>query len=205
VSLDRGNSDFDIRHSVTGALNYDLPAPEKHKVLRMLFGGWSLSNLFSARSASPVTLIGPTFIVAGTQFTARPNLVPGVPLYLFGPQFPGGKAFNRAAFANPPTGQQGNLGRNVLRGFGAWQNDFALRRQFQLTERFNLQFRAEFFNIFNHPNFGAPMNNLSSPLFGQATQTFGQSLGSGGATGGLNPLYQIGGPRSIQLALKLAF
>jgi hypothetical protein len=93
----------------------------------------------------------------------------------------------------------------VLRGFGAWQADFALQRQFHLTERVGLIFRGEFFNIFNHPNFGSPTNTLTSPLFGRSTQTLASSLGSGGANGGFNPLYQIGGPRSIQLALKLQF
>ena len=80
-----------------------------------------------------------------------------------------------------------------------------LRRQFKLHERLSLQARADFFNIFNHPNFGPPTNYLSSPLFGQSTQMLGASLGSGGQNGGLNPLYQIGGPRSVQLALKLLF
>jgi hypothetical protein len=61
------------------------------------------------------------------------------------------------------------------------------------------------FNIFNHPNFGSPINTLSSPLFGHSTQMLASFLGSGGANGGFNPLYQIGGPRSIQLALKLQF
>ena len=93
----------------------------------------------------------------------------------------------------------------VPRGFGAWQADVAFQRQFQLTEKMGLRFRAEFFNIFNHPNFGNPNNDLTSPLFGQSTQTLASSLGSGGANGGLNPLYQIGGPRSIQLAFKLQF
>ena len=74
-----------------------------------------------------------------------------------------------------------------------------------LTERMRCQFRAEFFNIFNHPNFGNPNNTLASPLFGRSTQTLASSLGSGGANGGLNPLYQIGGPRSVQFALKLQF
>ncbi len=74
-----------------------------------------------------------------------------------------------------------------------------------LWERLSLQARADFFNIFNHPNFGPPTNYLSSPLFGQSTQMLGASLGSGGQNGGLNPLYQIGGPRSAQLALKLLF
>jgi len=78
------------------------------------------------------------------------------------------------------------------------------QRHVRFTERLNFRFRAEFFNIFNHPNFGAPNNSLASPLFGYSTQTLASSLaGQNGA--GFNPLYQIGGPRSIQLALKLAF
>jgi hypothetical protein len=93
----------------------------------------------------------------------------------------------------------------VLRGFGAWQADFAVQRQFHFTERVGLRFRSEFFNIFNHPNFVPPNNSLISPLFGHSTQTLASSLGSGGPNGGFNPLYQIGGPRSIQLALKLQF
>ena len=68
-----------------------------------------------------------------------------------------------------------------------------------------LRFRAEFFNIFNHPNFGNSNNSLTSPVSGHSTQTLASSLGSGGANGGFSPLYQIGGPRSIQFALKLLF
>ena len=83
--------------------------------------------------------------------------------------------------------------------------DFAVQRQFRITEKVNLRFRSEFFNIFNRPNFGPPTNSLTSPLFGYSTETLASSLGSGGANGGLNPLYQIGGPRSVQLALKLLF
>jgi hypothetical protein len=83
--------------------------------------------------------------------------------------------------------------------------DLTLRRQFKIRERLSLQARADLFNIFNHPNFGPPINYLSSPLFGQSTQMLGASLGSGGQNGGLNPLYQIGGQRSAQLALKLQF
>ena len=93
----------------------------------------------------------------------------------------------------------------MLRGFGASQLDLAVQRQFRMTDKLGLRFRAEFFNIFNHPNFGNPVNDLTSPLFGHSTQTLASSLGSGGANGGLNPLYQIGGPRSIQLVLKLQF
>ena len=79
-----------------------------------------------------------------------------------------------------------------------------MQRQFHLTDKIALRFRAEFFNIFNHPNFGSPDNTLTSPLFGQSTQTLANSL-AGGNNAGFNPLYQIGGPRSVQLALKLQF
>jgi hypothetical protein len=127
-------------------------------------------------------------------------------LYMSNPAAPGGKQFNPIAFTPVPTDsnriptqQQGTLGRNVMRGLGTWQMDFALHRQFNLTERINLQFRSEFFNVFNHPNFGGVDNFLGDGTFGQATSTLNS------AYGGLNSLYQIGGPRSIQLALKLAF
>ena len=83
-----------------------------------------------------------------------------------------------------------------------------LSRIIALKERYHLQIGAYFLNILNHPNFGSPVNYLSAPSatpFGYATQMLNNYLGSGGLNGGLNPLYQIGGPRSIQLALKLQF
>ena len=203
-SVDRGDSDFDIRHSFTAGVTYDLPSPGAGP-LRAAFGGWSVDTFLLARSAPPVNILAGIYVADGIALYPRPDVVPGVPLELYGPQYPGGKIFNKAAFVAPPPGIQGNFGRNVLRGFGATQVDFALQRQFHITERFGLFFRAEFFNIFNHPNFGSPNNDLTSPLFGQSTQMLASFLGSGGANGGFSPLYQIGGPRSIQLALKLQF
>jgi len=203
--VDRGDSDFDIRHSFTAGVTYDLPSPGSHKVARAILDGWSLDGFVLARSAPPVDVVGAIFNTGGITLSPRPNVNPGVPLELYGAQYPGGKIFNRAAFTASPAGQQGNFGRNVLRGFKASQADVALQRQFHATEKLGLRFRAEFFNIFNHPNFGNPNNNLTSPLFGRSTQTLANSLGSGGANGGFNPLYQVGGPRSIQLALKLQF
>lgn len=205
--LDRGNADFDIRHAVTLAASYDLPSPGQSAVLRRTLGDWSLDTLLTARSATPVNVTGPFFLVGSAEFNARPDIVPGVSFYLRGPQYPGDEAFNAAAFATPPDGTQGDLGRNVLRGFGAWQQDFAIRRQFRIADRMNLQFRMECFNVFNHPNFGNPVASLSDPLFGLSTRTLANSLASsqGGFNGGLNPLYQFGGPRSAQLALKLQF
>ncbi len=195
-AVDRGNSNFDIRHAVTAGVTYELPA---------ILSGWSIDSFLYARSAPPVNIVGGSFFAAGTQLAPRPNVIPGVPLEIPGSQFPGGKIFNRAAFIAAPAGTQGNLGRNVLRGFGSWQVDLSLQRQFHLSDRLALRFRAEFFNLFNHPNFAPPTNVLTSTLFGRSTQTLANSLGSGGANGGFNPLYQLGGPRSIQFALKLQF
>jgi Carboxypeptidase regulatory-like domain/TonB dependent receptor len=218
-NIDKGDSDFDIRHSFTAGVTYDLPAPGPQKALRAAFGGWSVDTFVLARSAPPVDVVGAPYFAAGTALYPRPNLVRGVPQVLYGSQYPGGKAFNNTvilaacpdgldqvgAWCPAPAGTQGDFGRNVLRGFGATQADVALQRQFHLTEKVDLRFRSEFFNIFNRPNFGNPNNNLTDPLFGHSTQTLASSLGSGGANGGFNPLYQIGGPRSIQLALKLQF
>jgi len=203
--IDRGNSNFDIRHSFTAGVTYELPSPASQPVVKAILGDWSLDTFVLARSAPPVNIVGATTFAGSIVLSPRPNVNPGVPLELFDEQYPGGKIFNKAAFTPPPAGQQGNFGRNVLRGFGAWQADVALQRQFHLTEKIGLRFRAEFFNIFNHANFGSPNNSLPSPLFGRSTQTLANSLGSGGPNGGFSPLYQIGGPRSIQLALKLHF
>jgi hypothetical protein len=208
AQIDRGNSDFDIRHSFTAGVTCDLPSPGSNKVVRATLGSWSVNSFVLARSAPPVNIVGRTFFADGVALAPRPNVNSGVPLELHGTQYPGDKIFNSAAFTAAPAGEQGDFGRNVLRGFGAAQLDLGIQRRFHITEQVGLSFRAEFFNIFNHPNFGNPNNLLTSPpspLFGHSTQTLANSLGAGGANGGLNPLYQIGGPRSIQLALKLQF
>src|SRR5262249_42867415 len=149
--------------------------------------------------------VGANFISGGVSLNPRPNLKAGVPVELTGSGYPGGKIFNAAAFSPAPVGTQGNLGRNSLRGFDAVQADVSVQRIFRVTEKTGLRLRAEFFNILNHPNFGSPTNSTTSPLFGRSTQTLANSLGLGGQNGGFNPIYQIGGPRSVQLALKLQF
>ena len=158
------------------------------------------------QGATPVNLTARTFInLFGETVNIRPDLIPGIPLYLDEPTAPGGRVFNRAAFAVPPVGRQGTLGRNVMRGFPLHQVDFSLRRRFDLRERLSLLFRADVFNIFNHPNFADPNGTLTAGTFGQSTQTFGRGLGSGTFGSGLNPLYQIGGARSIQFSFKVQF
>jgi hypothetical protein len=202
---DRGDSDFDIRHSFTAGVTYALPSMGLHKAVGAVLVGWSLDSFVMARSAPPVDPVGAIFAGGGTELYPRPNLNPGVPAELVGDGYPGGKILNRSAFTSLPGGLQGDLGRNALRGFGAAQADMGAQRQFPITEIVKLHFRAEFFNILNHPNFGNPNTDLTSPLFGRATQTLAIGLGAGGPNGGFNPLYQVGGPRSVQLALKLYF
>jgi hypothetical protein len=215
----RGPSNFDTRHKLSMGLTYDIPAPLTNHVGKAVLRGWSVDSVLQAWSAPPVNVYY-SFIqtLLGARTDVRPDLVPGVPLYLYGSQYPGGKAFNAAAFTapamDPTTGiplRQGNVGRNALRGFGATQWDFAVRREFPIHDALKLQFRAEMFNVLNHPSFAPPIGDLQSPQstnpqFGLSEQSLGQYLGGfnvGG--GGFNTLYQVGGPRSIQLALKLMF
>jgi hypothetical protein len=203
-SMDRGSSDFDVRHAFTGALTYELPNKMGNSFTGVVLRDWSVDAIFRVRTATPVN---PAFFnrLFGVPEVKRPNLVPGVPIYLDDPTVAGGRLINRSAFVAPPPSQQGALGRNSLRGFSASQLDFSLGRQFQFSERYKLQFRADFFNVFNHPNFADPDSQLESPTFGQSRQMLGRSLGSGGIEAGFSPLYQIGGPRSIQLGVKLHF
>jgi hypothetical protein len=195
-----GSSDFDIRQSLNGSIIAALPSPH-NGIAAVLFRNWTANSIFFARSALPADLyIGSPYI--------RPNLVPGEPLYLYGPEYPGGKSFNLAAFAAPPgaltTAEvQGDLGRNVLRGLCAWQIAFALHREFPLREGVSLQFRAEAFNLLNHPNFANPSDSdnpgvltvAPGPQWGAATQTLANGLSPSGVVGQLSPLFQIGGPR----------
>ncbi|HEY0378979.1 MAG TPA: carboxypeptidase regulatory-like domain-containing protein [Pyrinomonadaceae bacterium] len=202
--LDLGPSDFDVRHTFAAAITYDLPKPSAGSFGSSLLGHWSVDAIIFARSAAPVDVFYRRDLGFG-PFNFRPDVVPGVPLYLEDPAAPGGRVINRAAFGIPDALRQGRLGRNALRGFPFSQIDLSLHRRFPLTERVKLQLRADFFNIFNKPNFSDPVSDLSSGLFGRSTSMFGRSLGSSVGSVGLSPVYQSGGPRSVQLSLKLGF
>ena len=206
---DRGSSDFDIRHSLNGAVIAELPAP-RSGIAGMFLRNWSANGIFFARSALPTDVLDPG------DLDLRPNVVPGQPLYLYGAQYPGGKRYNFAAFADPTIGKEGNFGRNVLRGFGAWQLDLAVHRKFELSERASVEFRIEAFNILNHPNFANPTNFgdptsivlLQSPIlppWGVSTAMLANGLRPSSIPGELNPLFQIGGPRNLQFGLRLRF
>lgn len=213
-SYQRGSCDFDVRHNLSAALSYDLPGPGDNRLAKALLRHWGVDNRLTVRTAFPVTLNGLANPdpATGQYLYSGLNLVPGQPVYIYGAQCaalydngrgcPGGRAINPNAFA-PPASGLGDAPRNFLRGFGAWQYDLAVRREFPIYERLKLQFRAEAFNIFNHPNFGAvnPSYCSAGPgcTFGQATGTLAS------ASGILSPLYQMGGPRSMQFALRLTF
>ena len=191
---DRGPSEFDIRHSLSAAFSYSLPWK------------WSLDGVYTFRTATPVDVTYYRDLGFGL-YNFRPDIVPGAPVYLDDPNVAGGRRFNPDAFElqNGYPGRQGTLGRNVLRGFGLSQANFTVRREFPIHEQLKMQFRAEMFNALNHPAFADPTGSLFSPQFGYSTRMLGRDLGRGGVNGGLNPLYQVGGPRSIQLALRLVF
>ena len=200
---DRGPSDFDIRHTLSAAFTYDV-AHGKH--LALPFRNWGVDGVFTFRTATPVDVAYSRDLGYGV-YTFRPDIVFGAPLYINDPTVAGGRLINPDAFAlqSDYPGRQGTLGRNVLRGFPLNQLNFTIRREFPLIEQGKLQVRAEMFNALNHPNFADPIGLLQSPQFGYSVQMLGRDLGQGGVNAGLNPLYQVGGPRSIQLVLRLVF
>jgi hypothetical protein len=220
VNANRGNSDYDLRHAFSAALTYQPPAVRNNRLMRAITSDWSTDNIVEVRSGPPVDITDGNFSAYGQTHSTifRPDVVPGKPLYLTGSKYPGGKALNPAAFVDPPSvydptvgGQaptrQGNLGRNNLRALGLWQWDFSAHRDFTLHEAVKLQFRAELFNILNHPNF-APFNSTfqtGNTFFGQTNSMLNQYLGSAQATGQQGSLYLPGGTRSGEFALKLMF
>jgi Carboxypeptidase regulatory-like domain/TonB dependent receptor len=207
----RASSDFDIRQNFQAAFTYNVPGSYSNPILAGLLKYWGLDSHISARTAIPFDLVGSNGTDPVTQATLNyePNLVPGQPVYLSGPQLvdgqmintPGGRVVNINAFSAAPANVNGDTPRNFVRGFGASQVDMAVRRDFSFNERLKLQFRAEAFNVFNHPQFGAIDGTLTdgNGQFGWASTTLNNE---GGA---LSPLYAQGGPRSLQLSLKLRF
>jgi len=215
-SLDYGDSDYDIRNSFNSAVTYEVPGTHGGgPLVHYVSNGWAFDSLFRSNSAAPITITTGVYsyglIWNQTAINQRPNVVPGQPFYLDDASAPGGRIINAAAFSTPASSfSQGDLARNALRGFGVWQEDCALRREFPIRDQVSLLFRAEAFNVFNHPLFGDVgvndgRNILTNPYFGISSQTLAASLGGGGADGGYSSLYQIGAPRSLQFAMKLQF
>jgi hypothetical protein len=200
AARDYASSDFDVRHSFSAALHYDMPPLAKSRTASALVNDWSVDIIGVARSGFPFNaLIFTVSPVLGFTYI-RPDLVPGQAKWISNPTAGGGQSLNPAAFLRPPAGQQGTEGRNDIPGFGLTQFDSSLAKKFSLSERLRLQFRADAFNILNHPNFTSPQGLVfRGPSQQKSTKMLNQGLG------GLNPLFQEGGPRSLQLSLRLTF
>jgi hypothetical protein len=196
----RGDSDFDVRQNLQAGARWDLPSIKENRYAGAVLNHWGVDGRLSVRGGFPVTLNGTTLTnaVNGSQYYSGLNLVPGKPIYLYSSSYPGGREINPAAFSAAAS-DNGDAPRNFLRGFGENQVNMAATRDFQFPERFVLQFRAETFNILNHPNFGYIDPTITDATFGQVTKMLNASLGS------VNSLYAQGGPRSMQFALKLRF
>lgn len=184
---DRGLSDADRPHAFLTSYLWDLPKLSRaNPVLRYVLGGWQNNGILSAYSGlvfSPVAGIDQSLTGNGAD---RPDVAGDWRLSTGRSQQEQIlKWFNSAAFVLQKEGTFGNAGRNILRGPRSVNMDWGLFKKIPIIEGHSLQFRAEFFNLFNHTNLGLPNNNLQSAQFGRIT----------GA----------GSPRIIQFALKYAF
>ena len=206
LAAEHGPSNFDTRHRFTAAFTYQVPQMGGSK---RLGSGWQVNTIVTLQSGRPVPVVnaddtsGASFdqFPSPSNFHQRPNLVPGQQIinsnWESAPDTIG--YLNGNAFADPPLGTFGTLGRNAIFGPHYRNMDFALTKDTPLTERLKLQLRAEFFNIFNHPNFALPNFFVSpgSTNQGLITQTPDQAQTNPGLGGG--------GPRVIQLGAKFLF
>jgi len=232
LARDYGACDYDIRHNLTGQYVYQLPIKVRSHSLGYVANGWQLSGTMFWHSGIPFSVLSTPYSAngrgivqgSGPQFA---NVVPGVPLYehhaLAGVTQPGSiQWLNPDAFVSavdPSTGacnggdnsencQFGNLGRNALRGPSFVWNDFYLTKWFPVTEHMKMRLDAQFFNVFNHPNFGLPSIVLAGIPGKPTTQT-----GFGALTYATSPptgLLGVGlggdsSPRMIALQLRLEF
>jgi hypothetical protein len=197
---DRDSSPQDIRHTFTSHWVYQLPFGPGQPMLNSgaaskILGGWELSGIWTMRTGRMLTVTinrSANDLPDGNSRSPRPNVVPGVSVYpAGGPTF--AQWLNPAAFSIPPSRVWGNAGRVVATGPGLAQVDSALQKRNRLTERIDLVFRAEAFNLFNRTQAGNPGTNLSAPA------SFGL------VNSGLNRTIGTGTSRQIQFAIRLNF
>ena len=184
LRLERGLSFFNVGRRVSGGYVYNLPIAGDF--LRPLLRNWQTSGIITVQDGTPENpfYFSQDFANSGTP--NRPNIVPGERISLPSGQRKPEHWFNSAAFSQPAPYTFGNAGRDILPTPGDVIYDLALARSFHPREWGTIQFRAEFFNTFNHPNFGIPGNNPDfGPFFGRILAT--------------------GDPRRIQFALRYDF
>jgi hypothetical protein len=206
LACDRASGTWDATHVVNGNAVYQLPFGRGKPLLNdsgpatAILGNWELTTTALARTGFPVNVLMPSSYTApdGASGTERPDLVPGVPLTP-----PGGRNIaewiNPAAFATP-SGEFGTAPRDLLRGPGTWQIDLGASKTILLSERASLEFRSEFFNIFNHPQLGPPQSTFNP----SNTTGFGSIITTVNTTTPISPVGS-GTPREIQFALRIAF
>ena len=206
-ALDKGDSDLDRRHMFVSNAVYSLPTfKNKGSLVSALLGNWQLNGILTLLSGIPLdvfTNVNPNYIgLASTPGNGgyRPNLVPGVPIYLHGADKT--VYLNPAAFSLPAPGQFGNLRRGTVRQPGLTNVDFSVAKNWKVREKYGIQFRAEMFNLFNTTNFDGFNSGLGAS-FNTAGQFTGfTNTGSGGSFGILN---HDRGPRNIQFGIKFTF
>lgn len=191
-SCEWADSSIDARHVFNANFAYDLPIARDNK----WWGGWQWSGIVTARTGLPVNVTvtrRATDMPDGNVLSSqRPDLVPGVPLYLDYQQT--GRWLNIAAFAVPAPGTWGNLPRNAVRAPGLFQVDTALSKRVRVTARTGIEIGLQVFNLFNRPQLGAPAANISSTAnFGRIT-----ALVNNSPTG-------VGTPRQMQLMARVSF
>jgi hypothetical protein len=196
--LDYGDADLDRRHTFVSNVVYVMPSFKRWgSVARGVIGDWQVNGIFSYFGTTPVDITtGVNTIGTSSSVGQRPNLVPGQPIYLHTNDST--QWLNPKAFSLPAPGQMGNLSRGMVRGKPINTLDASLNKNWGLSERTSLQFRAEFFNLLNHPNFVGFntglgfQGNRTQPNFGQPTGSFGT-------------LTATQNHREIQFGLKLNF
>jgi len=212
LACDRASGAWDARHVVNGNVVYQLPFGldkpmlNGHGIASAVAGNWELTTTALARTGFPLNVLMPSGYTApnGASGTERPDLVPGVSLTP-----PGGRTVshwvNPAAFTLP-AGEFGTAPRNLVAGPGTWQIDLGAAKEIPLREAWALEFRAEFYNIFNHPQLGQPQTtcNLSSATPAGCPTGFGSILNTVNTVSPVTPVGS-GTPREMQFALRLEF
>ncbi len=188
-----GPTDFDRPERLSLTFSQDLPKHFHSGVPKYLLNNWSINGMFVIQSGTPLSVTNQTsgqgLGGADSSPTASlySNVVAGANLVNPGSNDKKVNNYiNKAAFSKAPTGTVGDSGRNIVRGPGQGNLDFSIFRGFPMKERANLEFRTEFFNITNHPNFGNPNTSMDSASFGQISTTLTNA-------------------RIIQFALKMMF
>jgi Carboxypeptidase regulatory-like domain/TonB-dependent Receptor Plug Domain len=167
---DKGDADLDRRHTFVGNLVYALPTFRSWgKAAEFALGDWQLNGIVSYFGATPIELItGVNTLGTASAVGQRPNYT-GAPLYLNTGDPT--EHLNPAAFATPAPGQLGTLGKGSVRGKAITNVDFSMAKNWRFKERYGFQFRAEFFNVLNHPNFIGYDVDTRNSTFGRLTST----------------------------------